>query len=86
VAIVWVCFISVVLFFPPIKPVTASNMNYAICVAGFIGLFSLSWWWLGARSKYTGPRTKDILEEVTTEDLGEEYERNFGRSSIASIA
>jgi hypothetical protein len=38
-------------------------------------------------SKYTGPRTKDILEEVTTEDLGEDYERNFGRrSSIASIA
>jgi hypothetical protein len=31
VAIVWVCFISVVLFFPPIKPVTATNM----CVYSF---------------------------------------------------
>lgn len=27
VAIVWVCFISVVLFFPPVKPVTAKNMS-----------------------------------------------------------
>jgi amino acid transporter len=25
-AIVWVCFISVVLFFPPVKPITAQNM------------------------------------------------------------
>ncbi|KAK3074081.1 polyamine transporter tpo5 [Teratosphaeriaceae sp. CCFEE 6253] len=37
VAISWVLFISVVLFFPTTKPVTATNMNYAIAVAGFIG-------------------------------------------------
>ncbi|KAI9801719.1 MAG: hypothetical protein M1833_002401 [Piccolia ochrophora] len=68
VAILWVIFISVVLFFPPIQPVTAENMNYAVCVAGFIALFSLSWWWIGARHKYTGPRTKSILELIATED------------------
>ncbi|EEP81996.1 conserved hypothetical protein [Uncinocarpus reesii 1704] len=45
VAIIWVLFISVVLFFPPHKPITAKNM------------------------KYTGPRTKDLLEEVSTEDI-----------------
>ncbi|CAI6335299.1 unnamed protein product [Periconia digitata] len=49
IAVTWVCFISVVLFFPTIKPVTASNMNYAICVAAFIGLFSMAWWYAGAR-------------------------------------
>ncbi len=49
VAIVWVIFISVVLFFPPIRPVTPANMNYAICVAAIIALFSLGWWWTGAR-------------------------------------
>lgn len=49
VAVTWVCFISVVLFFPTVKPVTATNMNYAICVAAFIGLFSTVWWWSGAR-------------------------------------
>ncbi|KAI9676819.1 MAG: hypothetical protein M1817_006658 [Caeruleum heppii] len=68
VAIVWVVFISVVLFLPPIKPVTPSNMNYAICVAAFIALFSLSWWWIGARKKYTGPRTKDILQMIPGDD------------------
>lgn len=64
VAITWVLFISVVLFFPTAKPVTATNMNYAIVVAGFVALFSLSWWWAGARKKYTGPRTQDIMENV----------------------
>ncbi|KAI9723696.1 MAG: hypothetical protein M1812_000996 [Candelaria pacifica] len=49
VAITWVSFISVVLFFPTVKPVTASNMNYAAAVAAFIAVFSLSWWWIGAR-------------------------------------
>lgn len=32
VAIVWVLFISVVLFFPTVKPVTPSNMYAAFCV------------------------------------------------------
>ncbi|KAK3709978.1 polyamine transporter tpo5 [Vermiconidia calcicola] len=67
-AISWVLFISVVLFFPTSKPVTATNMNYAIVVAGFVGTFSLGWWWAGARKKYTGPRTQDIMHLVTGED------------------
>ncbi|KIW03109.1 uncharacterized protein PV09_05754 [Verruconis gallopava] len=68
IAVVWVCFISVVLFFPPIKPVTATNMNYAICVAGAIALVSLSWWFISARKTYIGPRTKEIIIEVPTDD------------------
>jgi amino acid transporter len=71
-AISWVLFISVVLFFPTSKPVTATNMNYAIVVVGFVGLFSLGWWWAGARKKYNGPRTQDIMHLVTGEDPGEQ--------------
>ena len=51
VAGAWVIFISVVLFVPPIKPVTAANMNYAIVVAAAIALFSMCYWFLGA-NKY----------------------------------
>ncbi|KAF4200421.1 hypothetical protein CNMCM8927_003406 [Aspergillus lentulus] len=69
VSIVWVLFISTVLFFPPTVPVTASNMNYAICVGAFIAAFALFWWVL----KYTGPRTNEYIQEVPTEDVDEDY-------------
>jgi amino acid transporter len=75
-AISWVLFISVVLFFPTARPVTATNMNYAIVVAAFVGLFSLTWWFAGARKKYTGPRVQDILHLVTAIDP-EETENDY---------
>ncbi|KAF1816193.1 amino acid permease 2 [Eremomyces bilateralis CBS 781.70] len=68
IAVAWVCLISVVLFFPPIRPITASNMNYAICIAVFIGMVSMGWWFLSARRYYTGPRTKDIIDLLPEED------------------
>jgi hypothetical protein len=49
IAVTWVIFISTILFFPPTRPITPMNMNYAICVAAFIALFSIVWWFLGAR-------------------------------------
>jgi predicted secreted protein len=36
-------------------------MNYAIVVAGFVAMFSIIWWFAGARNKYKGPRTQDIM-------------------------
>lgn len=74
--------------------------NYAICVAAFIAIFAMSWWWLAARRygfvraglykpqptnsfnsgfrKYTGPRTKDLLEEISSEDIDPvAYHENF---------
>ncbi|KAJ6019177.1 hypothetical protein N7499_009664 [Penicillium canescens] len=68
VAVIWVLFISTILFFPPQLPVTPANMNYAICVGGFIAAFAMVWWWVAARGKYTGPQTNDIIQEIPTED------------------
>lgn len=68
-------FISVLLLFPTIRPVTATNMNYAVVVAAFIAVFSLVWWWAGARRTYTGPRTQDLLVVVPSDEdecVGEE--------------
>jgi len=76
-AITWVCFISVVLFFPPQRPVTAENMNYAICVAAFMAIFAIGWWWMGAREVYTGPRTKDVMELIPSENE-EDVARGYG--------
>ncbi|KAJ5095580.1 hypothetical protein NUU61_004936 [Penicillium alfredii] len=74
IAVTWVLFISTILFFPPQIPVTAANMNYAICVAAFIAVFALIWWWVAARGKYTGPQTNDIIREIPTEDDGHDSE------------
>ncbi|KAJ5338416.1 hypothetical protein N7452_005144 [Penicillium brevicompactum] len=68
VAVVWVSFISTILFFPPQLPVTPANMNYAICVGGFIAAFAMIWWWVAARGKYTGPQTDETIQEIPTED------------------
>ncbi|TVY23697.1 putative amino-acid permease [Lachnellula hyalina] len=70
----WVFFISIVLLFPTIRPITALNMNYASAVAAFIAVFSLGWWFAGARRTYTGPRTKELLIQVNNEEgsAGEE--------------
>lgn len=59
ITILWVAFISVVLFFPPIRPVTKENMNYAIAVGATIVGGSWIWWWAGAR-KYV-----NLLPEET---------------------
>ncbi|OQE10933.1 hypothetical protein PENVUL_c003G04626 [Penicillium vulpinum] len=76
IAIVWVLFISTILFFPPQLPVTPANMNYAICVGGFIAAFAMIWWWIEARGKYTGPQTNDIIQEIPTEDDGNDLEES----------
>ena len=49
IAIVWTIFVSVILFFPPINPVTSTNMNYAVAIAGFIAVFALCWWYVDAK-------------------------------------
>ncbi len=49
ISVTWVVFISVVLLFPTVRPVTATNMNYAAVVGAGIALFSFGWWLAGAR-------------------------------------
>ncbi|KAF8860967.1 amino acid transporter [Acephala macrosclerotiorum] len=66
----WVFFISILLLFPTMRPVTATNMNYAVGVGAFIAVFSLVWWWVSARKYYTGPKTQDLMIIVATEDGG----------------
>lgn len=85
IAIAWVAFISVVLFCPTTNPVTATNMNYAVVVGGAVGLFALSWWWLGARDKYTGPRTQELrIDPVRDDEEANPQKRTATGSSESS--
>lgn len=43
-------------FWPPLTPVTAQNMNYAIVGTGGVTIFSIVYYLLVARKVYNGPR------------------------------
>ncbi|TEY55058.1 hypothetical protein BOTCAL_0233g00010 [Botryotinia calthae] len=80
IACTWVLFISVVLMFPTVRPVTIENMNYAVAVGAAIAVFSLGWWWSGARRTYTGPKTKDLIQSIVSEEGNYESDQrpNYG--------
>lgn len=73
ITIVWVFFISVVLLFPTVRPVTATNFNYAVVVAAAIAAFSWGWWWAGARKWVDIPLlcnlTLNLLTTSVTESI-----------------
>lgn len=56
VALCYITFLSIFLFFPPIQPVTAVNMNYASLLYGAVVLFSAIGWFVSGRIKYKGPK------------------------------
>lgn len=74
VTITWVTFISVVLMFPTARPVTGANMNYAVAVGAFIAIVAVGWWFAGARRIYVGPRTRDLVGEISegSQHVGED--------------
>ncbi|ATZ47269.1 hypothetical protein BCIN_02g05620 [Botrytis cinerea B05.10] len=80
IACTWVLFISIVLMFPTVRPVTIENMNYAVAVGAAIAVFSLGWWWSGARRTYTGPKTKDLIQSIVSEEGNYESDQrpNYG--------
>ncbi|QSZ28658.1 hypothetical protein DSL72_003157 [Monilinia vaccinii-corymbosi] len=68
IACTWVIFISLVLMFPTARPVSLVNMNYAPVVGAGIAMFSLGWWWAGARRTYTGPKTQGLMHSIPSEE------------------
>jgi len=56
IAIVWTCFVVIILALPQVRPVTALNMNYASAILVLVLGVSGLWYLLHARTYYTGPR------------------------------
>ncbi|KAI7859051.1 amino acid transporter [Circinella umbellata] len=70
IACAWTCFIVVSFLFPYEKPVTSTNMNYAVVVLGAIITFAGIWFAVDARKWFKGPRMtidNDILNAVSVE-------------------
>lgn len=64
--------ITTILFcFPPVLPVTASNMNYAVVVFGIIFIVASCTWAFGARKTYVGPRDIGALLELARAEVAD---------------
>jgi amino acid permease (GABA permease) len=64
VAVVWVCFITILFMLPQASPVTATTFNYTpvavLVVLGFAGI----WWLASARHWFKGPKVQGTPEEL----------------------
>ncbi|KAF2161356.1 hypothetical protein M409DRAFT_59074 [Zasmidium cellare ATCC 36951] len=68
-ACIWTLFVSIIFILPTIRPVTASNMNYAIAYLGGILIFATLYWFIHGRKFYTGPIVEaDVHEEGPSSD------------------
>ena len=72
VAVVWVCFITVLFMLPPTFPVKPETFNYTpVAVAVVLG-FAGIWWLVSARRWFKGPKVQGSAEELAAieRDLG----------------
>jgi len=55
VAVAWVSFIVILLFFPPGQTTTAQDMNYAVVIIMGVFVFATAYWVISARKWFKGP-------------------------------
>ena len=71
IAVVWMIFIIVLLFFPSYQIPNAATMNYAIVVIGFVVIFCLVYYYFpkyGGKTFFNGPiKTVDTPAEAPVE-------------------
>lgn len=63
IAVVWICFITIVLLLPELNPVNTQTLNYAIVAVGVVLVYALGYWVISARRWFIGPvRQVDEVE------------------------
>jgi amino acid transporter len=64
IAVIWVCFITILFMLPQASPITTKSFNYTpvavLAVLGFAGI----WWLVSARHWFTGPKVQGSAEEL----------------------
>jgi len=67
IAVAWVAFINVLLMFPTLLPVTASNMNYSVVIIMAVFIYASLSWIFSARKWFKGP-VRNLSEESSLEE------------------
>lgn len=63
--VAYVILTTVLFVFPPVLPVTGSNMNYCIVAFAIVLIISMIQWFVDGRKNYTGPQI-DLDDAVLT--------------------
>ena len=67
-AMIYGVFICIFLPFPPTRPVTAVNMNYASPVFAGVIVFAIGDWYIRGKNRFRGPR-REVDENDTQDEL-----------------
>lgn len=65
VAVLWICFISIIFCLPTANPVTSQTLNYTPVAVGIVAAWAFGSWFLWARRWFTGP-----IKQIEAERLG----------------
>lgn len=65
IAVLWICFISIVFCLPTTNPVTDQTLNYTPVAVGIVAAWAFGSWFLWARRWFVGP-----IREIAAERLG----------------
>ncbi|KAK4076977.1 uncharacterized protein Triagg1_3944 [Trichoderma aggressivum f. europaeum] len=71
ISLSYIALTTVLFVFPPILPVTGSNMNYCIVAFAIIIAISLFQWIVDGRKNFTGPRVNLVSGQVMGENVTE---------------
>ncbi|TFK69095.1 amino acid transporter [Pluteus cervinus] len=77
IAVAWVTFIVVVLFFPPGQNVNAEDMSYAVVIVMSVFIFASATWIISARHWFHGP-VRTIDDKSRTSTLAEKNGSDMG--------
>ena len=55
VAVLWICFITIIFCLPAVNPVDSQTLNYTVVAVGIIAFWCLGSWFLWARKWFKGP-------------------------------
>ncbi|KAI4222381.1 MAG: hypothetical protein L6R36_006183 [Xanthoria steineri] len=69
VAVLWICFITIVFCLPTANPVDSQTLNYTPVAVGIVALWTFGSWFLWASRWFTGP-----VRQIQAEQLGIDLE------------
>ncbi|GAA6020289.1 hypothetical protein JCM10207_003214 [Rhodosporidiobolus poonsookiae] len=84
VAVLYEVFISIMLFFPTVRPVTPSNMNWAVAICGGAHLVLGVYWFCGGKTRVHSARNEHDAAEGAQREL-DERKRAGGMGSVRRV-